>query len=367
MFTRRLFSLALLSALAISCSSPSSSEIDAKPVLTDLTNNVILPTYQRLDESAEVLQKAAHALSDAPSAETLGAAQEAWREARLHWREGEAFRFGPIETNRITAAIDYWPANTGTVEKVIAGSDELTPAYVDGLGANARGFMALEYLLFDNAGGDEAVLAKLTAEGAERRRTYVAALADHLKKKTGELLTAWEPSGGNFARELTDAGSATLFPSGKSAIDQLVNSSAFAADLIVGNKIAKPFGLKSGGVPVPEAEETPTSDNSIADMLSTLHGVESIYTGAYDGKSGKGIGDVVRDKNPTLDQRVLTALFDAKAGIEAIPPPFRTAITEHRDEVQKAYDTTRTLKNLISTEVAGTLGTTLKFNDNDGD
>jgi predicted lipoprotein len=146
-----------------------------------------------------------------------------------------------------------------------------------------------------------------------------------------------------------------------------VNSAISAADLVTGAKSGKPSGTKSGGSPLPDQEESPRSDNSIADMRDTLDGLRSVYTGAYAGADARGISDLVRAKNAALDDRGLAALEDARAKVAAIPPPFRTAITTQRPAVEAAYQATRTLKNTMSTVVATALATTLQFNDNDGD
>lgn len=352
----------------LGCSSPTSSTSDAKPVLTDLTNNVILPSYQDVATKAEALKGSTAALAAAPSESTLAAAQSAWRETKGAWRKTEAFRFGPVETKSISGAIDYWPGRPSTIEQMLASDQPVTVATVDALGSLAKGFVALEYLLFDDVGGNAAILSKLTGEGGARRLQYAAAVAEILDGKTRELLAAWSPSGENFAKELIDAGGAgALFPSGKAAVDQLVNSATFAAELVTNTKIGKPFGKKTGGTPAPDQEESPLSDNSIADMVATLDGVIAVYTGAHGGVDGMGISDLVRAKNASLDDRVVAGLADARAKILAIPPPFRTAVTAAPAAVETAYQSVRDVKNTMTTEVAGALGTTLKFNDNDGD
>lgn len=355
--------------LAPACSNSADSAADAKPVLVDLTNNVMLPTYRAVDASAGALLTATKALEAAPSAATLTAAQGAWRAARKPWHQGEAFRFGPVKTKDITSAVDFWPARGETIDAALAGQEPFTVASVEALGANAKGFHGLEYVLFDAAAGDAAVLVRLTTDPlAKRRLAYASAAAEHLKGKTAELLAAWEPAGANFAREITEAGSGSaLFPSGKAAVDQIVNSAVFATELVTATQIGKPYGTKTGGNPQPDLEESPRSDNSLADMLDTLEGARNVYTGAFGAVDGKGISDLVRAKNPALDDRVLVAFDDAKAKVAAVPPPFRTAITGERPAVEAAYQACRTLKNTMSTEVATALATTLQFNDNDGD
>ena len=361
-----LVSTLLLALLGAACSTSSKdTSADAKPVLVDVANDVILPTYRAADVSADALRAAVKALEAAPSATTLTAAQTAWRAARKDWHQGEAFRFGPVNTKEISGAIDYWPARGATIDTVITGPSEISAASFAALGANARGYQAIEYVLFDSAAGDAAVLERLTTDPAAKRRLlYLVTAAEHLKGKTSELYAAWDPAAGNFARELTEAGSgAALFPSAKSAVDQLVNSTVFSVDLVTGTKIGKPYGTKSGGNPVADQEEAPRSDNSIADMLDTLEGAKNVYVG----KGGKGLSELVRTKNPALDTRVLALIEDARVKIAAIPPPFRIAITAQRPAVEAAYLAMRALKNALQTEVTGALATTLQFNDNDGD
>lgn len=367
-----LFGLIFGLVVAPGCSnnSPASTASDSKPVLASLTNVVILPTLRATDASAEAMRVAVKALEDAPTAATLTAAQASWRTARKSWSRGEAFRFGPVKEKGIAESIDFWPARAETIDDVITKkTDPLTVASVELLGSNARGFRGLEYVLFDSVAGDAAVLTKLTTDAfGKRRLAYASAVAEHLKGKTAELLAAWEPSGGNFARELTDAGSgAVLFTSAKSAVDQVVNSTTFAIDLVTGTKLGRPYGTKSGGVPAPDQEESPRSDNSLADMLDTLEGARSVYSGTYEGAPGRGLSELVRAKNPALDDRMNGAFDTGKSTIIAIPPPFRTAITAQRPAVETAYQASRVLKNAMATEVVQVLGTALQFNDNDGD
>ena len=362
--------LLALGVVAQGCSNnaPASSASDSKPVLASLTTVVILPTLRATDAAARAMRVAVKALEDAPSAATLGAAQTSWRAARRSWSRGEAFRFGPVKEMGIADAINFWPARPETIEKVVT-TDPLTASSIELLGSNARGFRGLEYVLFDSVAGDTAVLAKLTTDAsAKRRLTYASAVTEHLAGKIAELLAAWEPSGGNFARELTEAGSgAVLFPSAKSAVDQIVNSTAFALDLVTGTKLGRPYGTKSGGVAAPDQEESPLSDNSLADMLDTLDGARNVYSGTYEGAPSRGLAELVRAKNPALDDRMSGAFDSCKGTIAAIPPPFRIAITTQRPAVETAYQASRMLKNSMSAEVVQVLGTALQYNDNDGD
>jgi len=362
--------LLLVSMVAPGCStSPASGgAADSKPVLLSLTNVVILPTLRATDASAEAMRVAVRALEAAPSAATLTAAQVSWRAARKSWSRGDAFRFA-VTDKSIADAIDFWPARPAAIEDVVKGSGPVTVAAIELLGSNARGFHGIEYILFDQAGGDAAVLEKLTTEpAAARRLSYVAAAAEHLRGKVAALLAAWDPAGGNFAREIREAGSgAVLFTSAKAAVDQLVNSSAVSLELVTATKIGRPYGTRTGGVVAPDQEQSAVSDNSLAEMLDTLEGARALYLGVYEGGQGRGLSELVRAKNPALDDRMGAAFESSRAAIAAIPPPFRTAIVAQRQAVEPAYKASRVLRDTMRTEVVQVLSVTLQINPIDGD
>ncbi|MDB4947020.1 MAG: Iron-regulated protein precursor [Labilithrix sp.] len=353
------------------CSSNTPSAVDAKPALGDLTANVILPTYRSVDSSADALVGAVHTLQQAPSAATLAAAQVAWRGARKAWNNADAFRFGPVITLGISDAVNFAAARGTTIDAYVTGTGPIDQASFDALGSNTKGFHGLEYVLFDSAAGDAAVLARLTTDAsAARRLSFTALAAEDLKAKTAKLYAAWDPAAGNFAKELTTAGSGSvLFASGKAAVDQLINSCIASLDAVTGAKLGKPYGTQSGGRPVPDAEESPRSDNSIADMLDTLEGVRNVYLGVYGGVDSKGLQDLVREKDASLDDTFLTTLEAARAKIAAIPAPFRTAFVNEatRPVVGDAYQACRVNKRSLQVDIANAFGTSLQINETDGD
>jgi len=346
-----------------------STGFDRKPMFEDLVNNVIVPIYADLDGAAEDLRAAMSDLADDPTEARLASAQQAWRAARKPWKQSEAFRFGPVQSLKIGESIDWWPAKPENIEEKLAGADAITLETVESAGTSSKGFMAMEYLLFDSESGNPAVIARLTAEdGGARRRAYLVALAEDMKSKTGTLFEAWDPAQGNFAGEFREAGGTSrTFGTRKAAVDVTVNRLVFQAESIAGTKIGKPLGKSSGGGPQPDEEEAPRSDNSIEDMLDGLRGVASVYDGTYSGRDGLGLSDLVRSKSEPLDASVHGRMDGAMDGVSAIPFPFRTAITDHPAEVNAAYESVRELKRILTTEVVGVLGVTLTFSDNDGD
>src|SRR5215475_351906 len=143
-------------------------------MLRDLANVVIVPAYEGLTADADALVAALDQLDDRPDAASLAAAQDAWRRTRAAWKQSEAFAIGPAETLRTASKIDWSPIRADRIEGEINGTADLTADYVEDLGANVKGFLAIEYLLFDPDGGDRAVVDALAA--APRRRQFARAL-----------------------------------------------------------------------------------------------------------------------------------------------------------------------------------------------
>jgi predicted lipoprotein len=360
--------LAAAASFAITCAPVPLGDGPKRIAVAEITNGVVLPSLADVEARAMDLRVAIDALAADPTPATLLAARDAWRSARVVWKQTEAFAFGPAMDLRLGVAIDQWPVDPADVEEQIAGTAELTSAYVDTLGANRKGFHAIEILLFGPAPGttDEVVIASLTTDPlAARRRAMLSALAENLVARTGELEAAWQTS---YAPAVTDPGSDNMdFPTAKSVIDTFVNECVFLSEWVMNERIGKPFGTASGGVPMPELEESGPSDHSIADMAASLRGIRNVWLGTRDGTVGDGLGMLVREQSPSTDRAVRIAIDDAIAAVEAIPTPYRTALVDGAPVVDAALEAVRALKRLLATEVIAVLGATLKFNDNDGD
>lgn len=324
----------------------------------ELTVDVVLPTLDETVVAAEGQAAAMRAFAADPTDVTLAAAQAAWRAARIPWKHTDAFGFGPAKDMSLQAAIDQ-VIDSAKVEQEVTGTAAISTSYVETLGANRKGFHAIEYVLF-------APLASLTTDAnADRRRALLVAYAENLAQKTIVLRDVWAAG---YARQMAEPGSGNEeYPTIKAVIDTFTNESVFQAEFISDSWIGKPLGTATGGVPQPQLVESGPSDNSIADITHGLVGIRNIYYGTLTATPGKGIGKLVVAQSPATDREVRLQLDAALAAVDAIPRPYITSVTEMKPEVTTAYEQVKELKRILATEVVGVLGATLKFNDNDGD
>jgi predicted lipoprotein len=355
-------------ALAVSCHSGSNAlqPSSRQAMLRDLALVVIVPTYQSLAAEAAGLAAVAAELEVTIQGESLTATQRAWRRTRAVWKQSEAFAIGPAATLRTAAKIDWAPARIDRIEDEIAGADELTAATVENLGANLKGFIALEYLLFDPDGGDAAVLAALNAD--LRRRAYVRALAENLRDQALLLRDAWAPDGGDFAGELGSAGrGSTTYPTVKSAVDALVNQMIFLSEDVADAQLLAALGARSGGTPQPDALDAHRSENGLADLLDNLAGIQNAYFGAYGGHQGGNLNAIVDAISPRVGSAIAQAIQQALAAAASIPDPLEEAVSSEQPLVERAQLRAKELMRRLEIDLITALGATLRFNPSDGD
>ena len=368
-FPHRTVLTILITVLATACGGGSGSSLRAGPrrlMLGDLAAIVIVPTYENLAAQAAGLAAATAQLDGTADATTLAAVQDAWRRTRGAWKQSEAFGFGPAETLRTPAKIDWTPVRPDRIEAEIAGDGELTADYVDDLGANVKGFLALEYLLFDPDGGDAAVLDALAANA--RRRRFVEALAEDLRDQTVVLRDAWEPMVGNFSAELADAGAgSTVYPTVKSAVDDVVNQLVFVSETVADEQLLAALGTRTGGVPDPQIIAAHRSRNGRADLLDNLTGIEDVYFVTYAGRSGESLSAIVASLSPAVDGALSLSMRRSMETATRIPAPLEQALTTDAELVERAQARAKELMQRLQIDLISVLGSTLRFSPNDGD
>jgi predicted lipoprotein len=341
---------------------------DRAQMLRDLVANVIEPTYAELAAASDALAEAAGALRDEPSSSTLAAAQEAWRAARALRKQSEAFLFGPGDDLELTGGvIDSPPADGAKIDALITGDLAIDGARVARLGANQRGFPALEHLLFDS-GAPDAVLARLEEkELGARRLALIVSLAEDLAAKCHAVADAWGGDDG-FGHQLAEAGiDSEIYRRQSDGVDELVTGLLYAAELMVMSKLAKPLGVDSDGQAHPEYEEAPRSDASLDHLRDNLRGIQAIYSGERGAAQGRGLAQAVRAQNPAVAERFESALGEALAAIDAVGTPFRVALIEDRPALERVYEAVRAVKQGVQMELAGALGASIGFGFSDTD
>ncbi|UJR79367.1 imelysin family protein [Sandaracinus amylolyticus] len=326
--------------------------VDRAPVLRDSAEIVIVPGYRALAAEAVTLRESLDTLCAAPDAESLEGARTAFRTTSRAWERTLPWAIGPIVDERIEGDIAFWPTRPTTIESSLASATTIDDAWVDGLGATAKGLPALEYLLFER----DAVL-----EDA-RRCAYAAALGAHLARTTQRLVAAWE---GGYTESFATAGrGSTAWRTQLDALSAMLTEMIASVQTTKMTKLGVPLGNEAGGVPQPSAVELPYAHVSIDAMIATLEGLRALWLV----EGGEGLDEWVRERDPALADRVLVEIDAAIAALRAIPEPLSTYVQSgDLTAGETAFTALRALERTLATDVSGAIALSVMFTDNDGD
>jgi predicted lipoprotein len=361
--------LLLLSACGGSSSSETSPVIveptgftfDATPMITNLTNDIIVQGYSDLNTKAELFHLAALSLLNSPTAEKLLATQQAWQTVREPWEQGEAHIFGPVDALSIDPHLDTWPLNTSDLESLLATQNGFNADVIKLFNDDVQGFHTMEFLLFGDGLTDN---TKAIDEMTALEREYLAATAEVFREYTQSLFDAW-----TIRHDANDSGSSPykdflltpgndFYASDLGVVEELINGMIGIVDEVGNGKIAEPFGSDISSTDT-SLVESQYSWNSLADFSNNIQGVLNVYLGRTATQSSTDVGliDFVKAADAAIAERVNTEISTAITAINAIPGesnlPFRQAINnaEARVRIQAAIDALSTLQTSLESDV----------------
>ena len=338
---------------AIAGSKVSEYESELKSIISDVVDNVIVPTYTNLADDTESLLKNLQGLNvNTLTQSAIDNACSDFKKARSHWELSEAFLGGAASDFDVDPTIDSWPLNRSLlVSYLSSGRADFTDEELDD--ASILGFHALEFILFRN--GSPRKLSEFkgndTYKGFEKvsgvsELAYAQRICQLLYERTCQLQVSWEGTtnknnqrmllvksagleyqtskGYSFGDNMKQAGntSVSTFPTIVSAVTQLLSADEGSCVGItdeVGNaKIANPFS--SGDV---SYVESPFSHNSLTDFQDNIRSVRNIWLGSLDGKASSNSFSRFFDNHSTSRGRAVEdAYTNAIVKIGAMPAPF---------------------------------------------
>jgi putative iron-regulated protein len=317
------------------------SSILTTDVIREFSNNVVAATYADLNVKAGILNQDVATLITATNETNLTACKQAWRDCRSAWEQSEAFLFGPVATQNIDPRIDTWPVNFADLDSVLASSSVFTAGYVDSLDDALKGFHPIEYLLF-GVNGNKTAASFTTCE-----LEYLDALTANLHTLVAQLPPYWDSSiSTSFYFQFNTAGSgSTIYTTQRAAYEEMINAMIGICEEVADGKMTEPFVAQD-----PSLEESPFAFNSMTDFTNNIKGVKNVYMGIYTA-DGKGLEDLVRSYNLSLDGQVKQKADAAIAALGTITVPFGQAIISQPVQVQNSIDAINELKTVLEDDL----------------
>ncbi len=317
---------------------------NAAAIATQFVDHTVAPTYTALAAATEDLAAQLAALKDNPTQSGLQAACDKFLEARAWWEKSEAFLFGAAGDFGVDPHIDSWPLDEDAFNTLmnspamIAALDDEDGDVVAGerLGNALLGFHGIEYILFKNGG------IKSVGDISTNEWIYVTAVSGDLRNRCYQLEAGWlgdkapashiakldklemaydvAGSGNSYGWNMKNAGQAgSTYASRTAALIAIVSGCVDIADEVGSSKIYAAWH----GEDVTYIE-SPYSYMSISDFANNIRSIQNVWMGGVEGQrdNSKSLHSFVGTLDADLDAKVITAIDNALAKIQAMPAPF---------------------------------------------
>ncbi|MEM9584102.1 MAG: imelysin family protein [Pseudomonadota bacterium] len=326
-----------LTAMCLCAATPvAAQEVD----LSIIVNAHILPHYEAL--AAETAALSAQAIEDCtPDSADLKAA---YHDAFDAWVGGSHLRFGPSEQQDRAFALAFWPDPRGSTPKalaaLIAAEDQVVtdPQSFAAVSVAARGFYALEFLLFDPQFTD--------GTKAEYHCALVKAVSADIAANASGILEDWQ---GGYGDLMANPGNET-YRTNEEAARQAFTALSTGLEFTSQARLGRPLG--SFDRPRPNRAEARRSERSLRHVILSLQATRDLAALISGG-----------------DENVNASFVVALQRAEALEDPVFASVADPsgRFRVEVLQQSIDAIRNMLAQEVGPSLGIAAGFNSLDGD
>ena len=315
---------------------------DRAEIIRTIVEGDILPGFARLAEEAHALGTTARADCTDP------ALTDAYERAFRTWSGLSHLRFGPSEEDNRAYALAFWPDPRGktpkAVRKLLAMDDTevLQPERFKQVSVAARGFYALDFILFDDD------LHATTSPLA--RCALTRAIAQDIAETTRQLYAGWT----RFAPSLINPGPDTVYRTETEVLAVLFKASLTGLQFSHDMRLGRPLGTFDR--PRPKRAEARRSGQSLPLLRHAVRG-----SGGLAIRLAAGDADLARRLTDALSS------FEARA-VRLDDPVFAGVATpQGRIRIEALQTDLNRLRAIFQDQLGAHLGVSAGFNALDGD
>lgn len=331
--------------LSVLCLPVSALAGPSDAVLSEVVKQHILPRFETLAQQAGNLGRTA-AQDCNPESQAL---RVAYGDAFDAWIAASHLRFGPTERKDRAYALAFWPDTRGITPRTLAGliadADPVARNADDyaQVSIAARGFYAMEFLLYDPATRNLGQTAY--------RCTLMRAVAMDIANVSQEILDDWQ---GGYADLLTDPSADGPYRNEDEAMQELFKALSTGLQFTSDTRLGRPLGTFERPRPKrAEAWRSGRSARHVALSLASLRDLALRLAGDDAALAGRleQAFQRAQDKLESLDDPVFAGVANPQARIRV-------------EAVQVLIDK---IRDIVRTELGPRLGVAAGFNAMDGD
>jgi len=331
-------------------------KFDRTGMLTNLGNNIVIPAHQQFNSATIALKQNKDAFIANPNSASLDSLKTSFLLAYTAFMKIETYSFTPnAETRNLNAFV------TDTVQ---INSNINTGAYDLNAANNipAKGFPAIDYLLFGH-NSSEVLTLYTTDVNAAKRKQYLDAIINEVQTVANITYDAWNIYLTQFiSASGTDVGS---------SVGMLVNDLSFQSERCRRERVGNPLGyigFISSGTANARLLECYYAGHSKELLLANLSELKMLYHGA----AGSGFDDYLTYLNADYNGQSLASAISNQFDLviqkaESIPVDYATALTTNKPEMESLFLELKKLTVMLKVDMSSQLGVIINYSDNDGD
>ncbi|SEB50180.1 Predicted lipoprotein [Tenacibaculum sp. MAR_2009_124] len=367
---KKILYVLLLSVVIGACSSSSDNggntsddNFDRSTLLTNVANNIIIPSYTSFQTKLATLKEKTTAFTNTADVSTLVEVRTAWFEAYKAWQHVGIYNIGKAEELAYDSFFNTFPLTAADVDANIA-SGTYDIDHVNN--RDALGFPALDYLVHGVGSNDTEVLEKYTTNAnATNYKKYLNDVIAKMVSLTDVVVADWN---GAYKNEFINSTGNTA----TSSLNKLVNDYIFYYEKkLRANKIGIPVGIFSGGTIFPEKVEAYYKKTVSKElMLESLTSVQNFFNGTHFSNGNAGIGlkaylEAIGRED--LATKINNQLEVARTKITTLNDNLSEQIANDRDGVSAVYTELQKVVAMFKVEMLTAINVNVDYVDADGD
>lgn len=334
--------LALMNLPLVASADDSAAHTDARKQW----HSDIAKGYQALAQGAVRLNDAANKYCTQPGPVAKEALRESWRTAFMAWQRVRFVDFGPIATENRAWQFQFWPDRKNLIARkaglLLKTEKRPSETAIAEAGVAVQGFPIVEYLLYDQNLGDDALPADQTC-------ALLTAVTAHIASTSEQLHLDWMA----FAQPYVQSAEFS---------DTTIRAAMTALEILQERRVAGPMGLGGNGWRSVYGADAWRSRSSLATVEHSIEGLHVYFYPAFaallEAQGEAGLAEQIGEQ---FD--ILLGVFDSLQG------PLERLLGDDSGfaQLQRLYIELSQLTQRVNGKAATTLGVIRGFNASDGD
>jgi len=323
-----------------------------RELLNNIYENEIIPLHQQFSTETQTLLNEVLSFSNDINSDNLIQLKQQWKVATSVWKKCELYDIGAIKNSFIHYAINSWPANTSFIENNIASTTIVNESYIASIGSSSKGIAGIEYLLFNS---DEGITISAFQDSPSRLNYLIACIAE-LNTNSDTILNQWIVYHNVFVTNIQEGISGSQ--------NEIINNMVALLEEIIMSKLNNAINQNDN-----TEFEAFKSDFSLEMIKSNIIALQRCYTGDFSFTPYRiGYKKILTELgNEELANEIDEKFNSCILNIATMNPSLNNSLNNNVEEINELKIDVEALLFLIKIEMSQVIGSTITFNDNDGD